>query len=103
MPVPTINVVDGSVSNGPLVHGQPFAWYNPTASAVTLSNCGNFCTQDSYTVPANGYAQAGILQTPNQFALAFTDPAWNAPGMPHIQNPIQFFGHDRKDGPEKVA
>ena len=89
MPVPEINIVDGTIVNGPLVHGQPFGWYNPTANAVTLTNCGNFCTQDSYTIPANSVLEAWVRNPPNQNPLAFTDPAWNTPGMPHIQNPIQ--------------
>jgi hypothetical protein len=63
----------------------PFEWVNNTANDVKLSNCGTWCDKDTYDVPANGgTAPAQILPNPNYQAGAFTDPGWNAPGMPHI-------------------
>ncbi len=52
MAVPTIDVVSGQITGGPLNPGEPFQWINNTNAQVTLTNCGNFCTADSYTVPA---------------------------------------------------
>ncbi len=87
MPTPTVNVQNGQITNGPLVPGQLFQWYNPSNVAVTLTNCGNFCTHDSYTVAAASYQSAAMLANPNTNSMAFTDPAWNTPGQPHIQAP----------------
>lgn len=92
MPTPSFNLQNGSVLGTWPSKGGTFYWYNPTSSPVVLTNCGNFCTQDSYTVPAsnspsNGYLQVTLLNMPNANPYAFTDPAWNAPGMPHLQAP----------------
>ena len=100
MPLPQFNIQNGQIMNGPIVHGQPFNWYNPTGNPVTLTNCGNFCTQDSYTVPANGTAQATMLFMPNANAYAFTDPAWNTPGQPHLSNPSLPDADDEASGDE---
>lgn len=89
MPLPTINIQNGQITNGPLVPGQPFLWANPTSSQVILRSCGNFCQLDSYTIPATSTLQATMLAMPNTQAYAFVDPAWNTPGMPHIVvNPV---------------
>jgi hypothetical protein len=89
MPLPTINIQNGQITNGPLVPGQPFLWANPTSSQVVLRSCGNFCQLDSYTIPATSTLQATMLSMPNTQAYAFVDPAWNTPGMPHIiVNPV---------------
>ena len=82
--LPTVNIQNGQITNGPLTPGQPFLWANPTNSQVTLRSCGNFCQYDSYVVPANSTLQATMLAMPNTQAYAFVDPAWNTPGMPHI-------------------
>ncbi len=103
MPVPTIDVVSGQITGGPLNPGEPFQWINNTNAQVTLTNCGNFCTADSYTVPAAyggqpGITYAQIRENPNIDSCAFTDPAWNAPGMPHITNPpMAWRRHREKD------
>jgi hypothetical protein len=82
--LPTINIQNGQITNGPMVPGQPFLWNNPTSSPVTLRSCGNFCQYDSYVIPAASTLQAYMLAQPNTQAYAFVDPAWNTPGMPHI-------------------
>jgi hypothetical protein len=84
MPLPAVNVQNGSITNGPLVPGQPFLWANPTNSAVTLQSTGNFCQYSTYTIPANSTLEANMLANPNTAPYAFVDPAWNTPGMPHI-------------------
>ena len=88
---PNVNIQTGEV-NGSLVNGQAFYWYNPTAQAVTLFNCGTWCQDDSYQVPAAGYAEAALRTMPNDNAFAWTeDPnEWNTPGMPHTQGPVNF-------------
>jgi len=98
MPLPQFNLQNGQVLNGPIVHGQPFNWYNPTGNPVMLTNCGTFCTQDSYTVPAYGTTQATMLAMPNPNPFAFTDPAWNTPGQPHLSNPSRPELHDEDEG-----
>jgi len=84
-PQPYVDVTSGQVY-GTLVHGQPFYWYNPTASPAIVSNCGNYCAVNAYEVPANGSTIATILVQPNQNGLAYS--ASNVPGMPHLQSPI---------------
>jgi hypothetical protein len=89
MPVPQVNIQNGQITGGPLNNGEPFQWVNPTGSAVTLTACGNWCTADTYTVPAASGGVAGtlnaqVLTNPNTNPYAFMDPAWNAPGQPRI-------------------
>ena len=88
MPI-QVNIQNGSITGGTLSKGCTFEWYNPTGNPVQLTNCGNFCTQDNYNVPANGYASAQILAMPNGLQYAFKDPAWNAGGQPHITAPTR--------------
>jgi hypothetical protein len=85
MPI-QVNITNGDVNGGTLTRGCSFEWYNPTANAVTLSGCGGFCTGASFLVPASGKAAAQIQANPPG-PFTFTDPAWSAPGMPHISNP----------------
>lgn len=90
--VPTIDVQSGEIDNGPLVAGGAFQWVNYSNQQVTLTNCGNWCTADSYTIPAGSedapsYTAAQLRNVPNNMSYAFTDPAWNAGGMPHVQGP----------------
>ena len=82
MPVPHVDVQNGSVQNGPLTDGCNFKWNNPTNIQANLSGCGGFCTESSYTVPPNGATDAQILANPTSYT--FTDSAWNAPGTPRI-------------------
>jgi hypothetical protein len=87
MPVPHVDIQNGSVSNGSLTNGCDFKWSNPTTNWVTLSSCGGFCTQSTYNVPpasagVNGTVEAQILASPTGYS--FIDPAWNAPGQPRI-------------------
>lgn len=89
MPVPQVNIQTGQITGGSLNNGEPFQWVNPTSSPVTLTACGNWCAADTYTVPAasggvSGTANAQVSSSPNTNPYAFLDPAWNAPGMPHI-------------------
>lgn len=93
MPVPTpnINIVNGQVT-GTLTKGQPFYWYNPTANdvAITIGNCGTWCEQSEYTIPAGSqqYVQAQIKSSPNENALSWVDDPssdWTGGGTgPHI-------------------
>jgi hypothetical protein len=82
MPVPHVNVQNGSVTNGPLSDGCYFKWSNPTNTQANLGNCGGFCTASSFIVYANSTTDAQILANPTDYT--FTDSAWNAPGQPHI-------------------
>lgn len=106
MAVPTIDVASGDVTGGPLNPGEPFQWVNNTTAQVTLTNCGNWCTADSYTVPAAYNGQPGctaaqVRDNPNTYSCAFTDPAWDAPGMPHLGNPP--LEHHRHELDKEVA
>lgn len=92
MPTPSFNIQNGQVSGQWPSDGGTFYWYNPTSAAVSLTNCGTFCMKDSYDVPpvtdpSGGYLQAYLRNPTNPNAYAFTDPAWNTPGMPHLQTP----------------
>ena len=85
---PYINLQNGSIT-GTIMHGQNFYWYNPTTSDVQVKNCGTWCTQDSYAVPAGGYVQANVsfVTNPNSYAFTEHPNQWNAPGQPHISAP----------------
>jgi hypothetical protein len=89
--VPQVDVASGEISpNGAeLGPGDQFQWVNNSSAQVTLTDCGVWCTADSYTVPAAtddgpGITAAQVRANPNINAFALTDPAWDAPGMPHI-------------------
>lgn len=87
MPVPHVDVKNGSVTNGPLTDGCNFKWSNSTSNPAYLGSCGGFCTAPSFTVPAatgsgNGTSDAQILANPTDYS--FTDSAWDAPGQPRI-------------------
>jgi hypothetical protein len=97
MPLATVNLVNGQASSA-LSAGDHFVWLNPTSNVVTVSNCGGFCTQSSYTVPVR--TATGPGETPAQLSTNptsgwnFTEnpsSTWNPggtnPGVPHIQNP----------------
>jgi hypothetical protein len=63
---------------------------NPTATSVVVQNCGGFCTQQGYDVPANSEVAGQISQTPAAAWTFSENPSvWNpgGPGMPHVQNP----------------
>jgi hypothetical protein len=99
---PVYDITSGEVTGGTINPGEAFVWSNPTDSPVTLTNCGNVCTADSYTVPAAsggvpGQTNAMLRTVPNFTGGAFTDPAWDAPGMPHITDPTFAKAHDKKD------
>ncbi|HEY6765062.1 MAG TPA: hypothetical protein VI386_09835 [Candidatus Sulfotelmatobacter sp.] len=91
-----INIQNGSNCNpagGGLQTGQKFYWANPTSQAVTVNNCGGFCTASSYSVPAPqtgqqyGLKEATLLTNPTVWTFSETPNQWNAPGLPHIGNP----------------
>lgn len=95
-----INVADGTAPTDYSlpVRGASFVWLNyDTTTSVQISNCGNWCTPDSCTVPAAtpgspvtpGQSSAQILAVPNGLAYAFSDSGWDAPNMPHISAPGQ--------------
>lgn len=88
---PNINIQNGSVT-GTLETGEPFYWYNPTGTAVAIGNCGTWCEDSSYKLPAGpGYTPAQILATPNGNAYAWVEgpSEWTGNGQPHItgENP----------------
>jgi len=87
-PEPYINLQTGSLT-GTLAKGQPFYWYNPTTSNVTVGNAGTWCTPGSCEVAAGSWTEVTILNVPNPYAFAFTESpnVWNTPGMPHISTP----------------
>jgi hypothetical protein len=85
MPI-QVNIQNGDVTGGTLTRGASFEWYNPTNIEVTLSGCGGFCTSAVFAIQPNSRAAAQILLSPPG-PFTFTDPAWTAPGMPHISNP----------------
>jgi hypothetical protein len=94
-----IDIQNGSSVNpqgGSLQLGQDFYWANPVANVtVTLTGCGGFCVDSSYTVPAPpqgqtyGLKKATLLSSPAPGAWSFTESPleWNAPGVPRITNP----------------
>jgi hypothetical protein len=90
MPI-QVDVTNGAITptGSELTPNTNFEWVNNTSGAVQISNCGNWCSPASCVVPAaaNGvpgtYA-AQILPMPNTLGGAFSDSAWNPPGMPHI-------------------
>jgi hypothetical protein len=94
--MPTINVVNGHAS-APLTPNENFTWLNPTSNQVTLTNCGGFCTQATYTVPAKsatapGEASGQINANPNNWSFTENPSStWNPggvnPGLPRVQNP----------------
>ncbi|MGA1985665.1 MAG: hypothetical protein ABSG72_05300 [Candidatus Sulfotelmatobacter sp.] len=82
-----VNIENGQITpaGSTLSANTPFQWLNNTPNDVELSNCGNWANKDTYDVPGNGgTADASVLPVPNLQGGAFTDPAWNTPGMPHI-------------------
>jgi hypothetical protein len=89
-----INVADGTAPTGYTMPGpgDPFVWLNyDTTTSVNIANAGNWCNPASCTVPAAtgnpvvpGQHSAQVLGTPNSLPNAFSDTAWDAPGMPHI-------------------
>ena len=86
----TINLVTGAAS-AHLNPGDRFAWLNPTTTSVLVGNCGGFCTQQGYDVPANSEVAGQILQSPAANWTFTENPSvWDpggAPGVPHVQNP----------------
>jgi hypothetical protein len=96
MPTPQVNIQNGSVTNPPVTYPGDFQWLNPTGTNVLLTNCGGFCTQDSYRVPANSTVNAQTIANPTNNNFTETPNEWNAPGMPHIKNPTRGV-HDEKE------
>lgn len=96
-----INIQNGSSVNpqgGSLQLGQDFYWANPVSSvvtpSVTISGCGGFCVDASYTVPAPppgqnyGLKKATLLAAPpGPWTFTESPNEWNAPGVPRITNP----------------
>ena len=90
-----INVANGNAPAGYTLPGpnQQFVWLNYSNTSVQISNCGNWCTPASCTVPAAvsgdplvpGQYTAQVLAVPNTEPCAFSDTGWNTPGMPHVQ------------------
>jgi hypothetical protein len=98
MPI-QVNVQNGSITpvGSALTPNCNFEWLNPGTQNVLLQSCGNWCTQDTYQVTANGgTTSATVLANPNLNPWAFRDSGWNAPGMPHIQNPGRPVAHERE-------
>lgn len=82
-----VDVANGEVTpaGSSLGPNTPFEWVNNTPNVVQLTHCGNWCTQDSYTVQPNGGTTAAqVLGTPNTNSCALKDSGWDAPGQPHI-------------------
>jgi hypothetical protein len=82
-----IDVANGTISpaGSSLGPNTPFEWVNNSANTVYLTDCGNWCTKDSYTVlPNGGTTAAQVLAVPNTNSCALRDSGWNAPGQPHI-------------------
>lgn len=100
----TVNVTNGRPSVA-LHPNDDFVWVNPTGNQVELTNCGGFCTQSSYSVPAAGAtpgeAAAKINSAPTgwSFTESPTD-TWNpggpTPGTPRIQNPGRFIANENE-------
>jgi hypothetical protein len=91
MPI-QVNVANGSITpaGSSLTAGINFQWLNNGTQVVNLASCATWCTQDTYTVqPNGGTTNATVAANPNLSAWAFRDTGWNAPGMPHIQNPAR--------------
>ncbi len=91
-----ISIQNGSnINGGTFAPGQNFYWANPVVGqAVTIYGCGGFCADDTYTVPGAltlgqyGLKQAALLTQPTGWSFGPEQPnEWNAPGMPHIQQP----------------
>jgi hypothetical protein len=86
----TISLVNG-VASAHLNPGDHFVWVNPTTTNVLVQNCGDFCVQQGYDVPA-GTEVAGQINSnpPANWTFSEYPSVWNnggAPGMPHVQNP----------------
>lgn len=85
----TVSIVTGAAS-AHLNPGDHFMWVNPTNTSVLVANCGGFCTQQGYEVPANSQIAAQIIQNPSSWTFTENPSVYNnggAPGMPHVQNP----------------
>lgn len=90
-----ISIQNGSnLNGGTFALGQNFYWANPANVAVTIYNCGGFCTESTIVVPAApagqqyGLKQATLLTQATSWNFGPEDPnQWNAPGMPHVGNP----------------
>jgi hypothetical protein len=84
----TVSLVTG-VASAQLNPGDHFVWVNPTNTNVLVANCGGFCTQQSYDVPANGEVAAQIIQNPVAWTFTETPNVYNnvGLGMPHVHNP----------------
>jgi hypothetical protein len=99
----TVRVTNG-VPSAALTAGAHFVWVNPTAYEVTLTSCGGFCTQSSYTVAAqNGVAPgetvAQVNNNPTNWSFQESPagtwaPGGPNPGMPHISNPARVPAED---------
>jgi hypothetical protein len=86
----TISLVNG-VASAHLSGGDRFMWVNPTPTNVLVQNCGDFCVQQGYDVPANSEVEGQIIASPPANWTFTENPSiWNnngQPGMPHVQNP----------------
>jgi hypothetical protein len=93
MPIPTpyVNIQNAQVT-GTLTKNGTFYWYNPNSNdeAITIGNCGAWCVDSTYTIPAGSqqYVSAQILASPNENGEAWVeDPSgtWTGGGTgPHI-------------------
>lgn len=101
MPI-TVNIVTGRASTMPGPNDW-FEWVNPTSTNVDLTQCGGFCTKDSYPVPAKGTAPAQISANPGPYDFWETPSVWApnppVPGQPHIISP----GQAREAAEKEVA
>lgn len=94
---PNINIATGEVTpTGGLQKGHSFYWYNPNVNdvAITINDCGTWCEDSQYTIPANQqYVEGKIQSSPNENPYAWTENpnAWSGSGGPHIgpSNPGQ--------------
>jgi hypothetical protein len=85
---PYVNIQNGSQTPpDSLEVGQPFYWYNPTTTPVTIGSTATWCESDTYDLPAGpGYTEAQILEDPNPNGWAWWEESgvWTAPGLPHV-------------------
>jgi hypothetical protein len=101
--LPQVSVKDGSGASA-LGAGDQFEWVYPSPQVgpnpAQLSGCSGFCTQNTFVVAMGGSTPAQIKSSTLPGSHAFTDSAWDVPGMPHINtgsvSPKQH-EHDKKD------
>jgi len=95
---PLVNLQTGVVSLGQLQNGASFNWNNPSPGIVTISNCGTWCSQSSYTLNPHSALAATTAANMNTSGYAFTESPnrWDAGSLPHTQGPVHFPGKEHK-------